>query len=100
MPVGEVFINSIDEMLIESPPLEARHGKRLGGGSLLLTRFKRSEGHGAQTRVEVKVAFGLRAGLPIGQAGQLFAVAKQTLDLEARFVIPGERQRIQVDIRA
>src|SRR5215813_5840881 len=87
-------------MLIESPPLETRHGKRLGGVSSLLTRFKLSEGHGAQTRVEVKVEFGLRASLTIGQAGKLFAVAKQKLDLEARFVIPVERQRIQVDIRA
>src|ERR671926_72667 len=87
-------------MLIESPPFETRHGKRLGGVSSLLTRFKLSEGHSAQTRVEVKVEFGLRAGLTIGQARKLFAVAKQKLDLEARFVVAVERQRIQVDIRA
>jgi hypothetical protein len=87
-------------MLIEGPSLEARHGRRLVGVAVLLMRFQLGESHRAQASIEVKIALGLGAGLTIGQAGTLFTVAKQKLDLEARLVVAVERRRIQVDICA
>jgi len=51
--------NSFDQMLIEGPPLEARHGKRGGSLPVLLTGVEFGERDRAQTGIEVKVEFGL-----------------------------------------
>jgi hypothetical protein len=87
-------------VLIEGPPLQAGHGKRLITVAVLMTRFELGEGHGAQTGIEVKIEFGFGAGLAIAQAGELFSVAKEKLDLETRFVIAVEPVGLQVNIGA
>ncbi len=48
----------------------------------------------------MKIDFGFRARLAIAQAGKLFGVAKEKLDLKPRFVIVVEPLGLQVDIRA
>ena len=87
-------------MLIESPTLEAGHGKRLVAVATLMMRFELGKGHGTQTGIEVEIEFGFGAGLAIAQSGELFGVAKEKFDLETRFVIAVELQRVEVDIRA
>ena len=69
--------NSIDQVLIEGPPLETCHGKRLVAVAVLMTRCELGEGHRAQTGVEVKIEFGFCAGLAIAQTGELLGVAKE-----------------------
>src|SRR5215510_16120499 len=54
LPVGSVLTNSIDQVLIEGPPLEAGHGKGLVAVAILLTRFELGKGHRTQTGIEVK----------------------------------------------
>ena len=51
--------NSLDQMLIEGAPLEARHGKRCCCIPVLLTGVEFGERDRAQTGIEVKVEFGL-----------------------------------------
>ena len=54
-----------------------------------------------QTGIEVQVELGFgEPGLGVGQTGKLFGASEQKLDLEARLVIPVDRQRVQVDICA
>ena len=53
-----MLANSIDQVLIEGPPLEAGHGKRLAAIAGLMTRFELGEGHRTQTGIEVKIEFG------------------------------------------
>ena len=45
LPVGEVLTNSLDQMLIESAPLEARHGKREIGFPSTLESFEFGQAH-------------------------------------------------------
>src|SRR5215510_15403167 len=87
-------------MLIEGPPLEACHGKGLVAVAIVLPRFELGKGHRTQTGIEVKIEFGLCAGLAIAQTGKLFGVAKEKLDLKTRLVIAIEPLGLQVDIRA
>src|SRR5262249_25996948 len=100
LPIGYVLTNSINQVLIKGPPLEACHGKRLVAMAAVLTRFELGEGHRTQTGIEVKSEFGFCAGLAIAQTGKLFGVAKEKLDLKARLVIAVEPLGLQVDIRA
>jgi hypothetical protein len=95
-----VLTNAIDQELIEGPPLETGHGKRLVAVAVLMTCFELGEGHGTQTGIEVKIEFGFGAGLAIAQPGELFGVAKKKLDLETRFVVAVEPVGLQVNIGA
>jgi hypothetical protein len=95
-----VRTNSIDQVLIEGPPLEACHGKRLVAIAGLMTRFALGEGSRTQTGIEVKSELGFCASLAIAQTGKLFGVAKEKLDLKAPLVIAIEPLGLQVDSRA
>lgn len=53
--MSEVLTNSIEQMLIESPPLQARHGKGLVALTALLTHFECGQAHGCQTRITMTV---------------------------------------------
>ena len=60
-----MLTNAIDQVLIEGPPLETGHRKRLVAVAVLMTCFEFGEGHRAQTGIEVKIEFGFGAGLTI-----------------------------------
>lgn len=51
--------NALKQMLIEGPPLEARHGKRARRRPVLLTGFEFGEGHRTQTGIAVKMELGV-----------------------------------------
>lgn len=63
-------------------------------------RFELGEGDGGHTRVAVKGECSMGAGLTIHPAGTWFGVAQQTCDLEARFVIAVQCERVKVYIGA
>src|SRR5688500_20269370 len=65
-----------------------------------MTRFELGESHRTQTGIEVKIEFGFGAGLAIAQAGELFSVAKEKLDLETRYVIAVEPVGLQANLGA
>jgi hypothetical protein len=95
-----VLTNAIDQVLIESPTLETGHGKHMVAVAILMTYFELGEGHRTQTGIEMEIEFGFGASLAIAQAGELFGVAKEKLDLETRFVIAVEPLGLQVTIGA
>src|SRR6476659_3183631 len=87
-------------MLVETAPLETGHGK---GRLWLATRlacFELGEAYSTETRIEMKVQLPCGACLTIAQPGELFRVAEQKFDLEARFVIAIDRCSRQRDISA
>jgi hypothetical protein len=53
-----VRTNSLDQVLIEGPSLEACHGKALVAVAVLMTCVALGEGHRAQTGIEVNIKFG------------------------------------------
>src|SRR6266700_902326 len=63
----------------------------------VITGFYRSPGIAG---IEVKIEFGLCAGLAIAQTRKLFGVAKEKFDLKTRLVIAIEPLGLQGDIRA
>ena len=83
--------NAVYEMLIELTPLETRHGERRLGPTGTLPSLQLGEAHSAQTRMKMKAQLACRARLTIAEARELFGIAEQKCDLEARFVIPGDR---------
>ncbi len=92
--------NALDQGLIEGPPLEACHGKRVVAVAVLMTGFECGEGHRTQTGIAVKIQFGFCTRLAIAQPSKLFGVAKQKFDLKTRLGITVEPQGMQVNIRA
>jgi hypothetical protein len=87
-------------MLIEIPSLETRHGERGLRRIGTLARLQLCKAYGAQTRINMKAQLVSGARLAIAQARELFGIAEQKFDLEARFVIPVDRLGGQRDIRA
>ena len=75
-----MLTNAIDQVLIEGPPLEAGHGKRLVAVAMLMTRLELGEGHGTQTGIEVEIEFVFGAGLAIAQTSELLGIAKKKLN--------------------
>jgi hypothetical protein len=59
MPLGSMLRNSFEQMLMESAPLEARHGQRCCCIPVLLTGVECGERDRAPTGLEVQVAFGV-----------------------------------------
>ena len=80
-------------MLIETAPLDTGHRERLPLLVGCLMPLQLGEAHGTQTRIEMKAQLASRACLTIAKAGELFRVAAQKFDLEARFVIAIDRLR-------
>ena len=78
-------------MLSNITPLETRPGERSLGPLGTLARLQRGEAHGAQTRIHMNAQLACRARLTIAQTCERFGVAAQKVDLEAGFVITGDR---------
>jgi hypothetical protein len=95
-----VLTNSIDQVLIEGPPLEGCQGTGLVAVAIVLTRFELGNGHRTHTGIAVQSALGFCAGVAVTQPGQLFGVAQENLDLQTRLVIALEPLGLQGDLRA
>jgi len=82
-------------MLIEGAPLQVRHRKRDAPCWRLRLDRQCGAGHGCQACLEGTMTFCSGASLTVRQAGTLFGIPAQQLDLEARLVIPRACQRGQ-----
>ena len=92
--------NSLQQMLVEGAPFEARHGKPCLGIAALLSRFQFAQGQSTHAGIEVNMQLRLRARLTGTQRRKLLGVSEEKLDLEACFVPTIKRLRIQVGIGA
>ena len=93
--------NSLQQMLVEGAPSEARHGKPcLSTAIALLSRFQFAQGQSTHTGIEVNMQLRLRARLTGVQRRKLLGVPEEKFDLETRFVPAIKRLRIQVGVGA
>jgi hypothetical protein len=90
----------INEMLINVPAFQARHGE---GGQLvmsILSCFQFGQGQSHQAHIEMESQLGLRAGLAVAQTRKLFGITESECNLEARFVKAIEACRSELDVGA
>jgi len=87
-------------MLVETPPDEAGHRERGREVTVGLDGLQVTEGHGGEAGIDLKGEGIGSAGLAMGEPGELLAVAEEKFNREAGFVIPVERDGVQVQIGA
>ena len=87
-------------MRVETPPDEAGHRERGREVTVGLDRLQFTEGHRGEAGIDLKGEGIGSAGLAMGEAGERLAVAAEKFNLEAGFVIPVERDGVQVQIGA
>ena len=87
-------------MCVETPPDEAGHRERGREVTVGLDGLQFAEGHRGEAGIDMKGHRIGSAGLAMGEPGELLAVAEEKFNLEAGFVIPVERDGVQVQIGA